>query len=376
MFDTQLAQAGSRRDHQTGSLSTPIYQTASFAHPALGCSTGFDYSRTANPTRQALEQTLAELEGGHSGFAFASGLAAIDAVSRLLNAGDRLVVTEDLYGGTYRLFQDTARRCGLDVVYVDTADAGAVQAALNHPSARALFVESPTNPLLKIADLRALSAMAHACGALAIADNTFLTCLQQRPLDQGMDLVIYSATKYLSGHNDVVAGAVITRSASLSEQIGFYQNAAGAILGPMDSWLVLRGIKTLSLRLARQQANASRIAAWLCAHPRVKRVRYPGLASHPGRDILKREQSGFGGMITFEIADPGRVPSILADVKVFLFAESLGGVESLMTYPLLQTHADMDPELLERLGIGRGVLRLSIGIEHADDLIADLERVL
>jgi cystathionine gamma-synthase len=375
-LDTLLAQAGCRHDATTGSISTPIYQTASFAHPALGQSTGFDYSRTSNPTRLALEETLAAIEGGHRGFAFASGLAAIDCLLRLFAPGDRLVVTEDLYGGTFRLFEKVFRPFGIEAVYVDTSDLAAVKAALANPRIRGIFIESPTNPLLKIADLRIIASLARAQGILTIVDNTFLTPCLQRPLDQGADLVVYSATKYLSGHNDVVAGAVVTCTPELSEKIGFFQNAIGGILGPQDSWLTLRGLKTLALRVARQQENALTVASWLSKHPHVRHVYYPGLPGHPGREILLREKSGWGGMISFEIDAAARVPAILSGMKVFLFAESLGGVESLITYPAVQTHADISEATRQRLGIHDRLLRLSIGIEDVQDLIRDLENVL
>lgn len=375
-IETQLAQAGCRRDAATGALSVPVYQTASFAHPGLGLSTGFDYSRTANPTRLALEEALVAAEGGDRGFAFASGLAAIDCALRLLNPGDRIVVTEDLYGGTFRLLEKTIRPSGIDPVYIDTSDSDAVERALDQPAVRALLVESPTNPLLKIADLDRLVAQARSRGILVMVDNTFLTFYCQRPLELGADLTVYSATKYLAGHNDVVAGAVVTRTAELSEQIAFFQNTVGAILGPQDSWLALRGLKTLPLRLRRQEENATRIAEWLEQHPRVNRVYYPGLPGHPGHETLRKQSTGFGAMVSFDVDDPGRIPAILSAVEVFLFAESLGGVESLITYPAIQTHADMDPALLERLGIGPGLLRLSVGIEQSDDLIRDLEAVL
>ncbi len=354
----------------------PIYQTASFAHPALAQSTGFDYSRTSNPTRLVLEETLALADGGVRGFAFASGLAAIDAVLRLFAPGDRLVVTEDLYGGTFRLLEKVWRPLGLELVYVDTADEAAVALALEQPGVRGLFVESPTNPLLRVADIRALAARARARGVLTIVDNTFLTPCLLRPLALGADLVVYSATKYLAGHNDVVAGAVVAAAAGVAERLAFYQNAVGAILGPQDAWLVLRGLKTLPLRMARQQANAQRLAEWLTTQPQVARVYYPGLPGHPGGAVLAREGSGPGGMVAFELHDAARVPAILAGVRVFLFAESLGGVESLITYPAVQTHADLDPATRARLGINDRLLRLSVGIEDVDDLIRDLETVL
>lgn len=373
---TILAQAGNRYDSKTGAISVPIYQTASFGHPALGQSTGFDYSRTSNPTRLVLEETLAKADRGHKGFAFASGMAAVDAILHLFIPGDRIVVTEDLYGGTFRIFEKVFRPLGIDAVYVDTSDLVAVRKALQAGKVRGVFVESPTNPLLKVADIRAISESARQVAALTIVDNTFLTPVAQRPLEQGADMVVYSATKYLAGHNDVVAGIVVTKSAELSERMGFFQNAIGGILGPQDSWLALRGLKTLPLRLRQQQENALAIAGWLAKHARVSRVYYPGLPTHPGRQILEREGSGYGGMISFEVTDPARVASILAGVKVFTYAESLGGVESLITYPVVQTHADIDAAIRERLGINHRLLRLSVGIEDIGELIDDLKGVL
>jgi cystathionine gamma-synthase/cystathionine beta-lyase len=373
---TTLAQAGSRRDARTGAVSVPIHQTACFNHPALGQSTGFDYSRTSNPTRLALEETLALADGGCRAFAFASGLAAIDSTLRLFRTGDRLVVTEDLYGGTFRLFDKIFGPLGIEAIYVDTTHLESVRQALKDPRVRGVFIETPTNPLLRIADIRAIATLAREHQALMIVDNTFLTPVLQRPLEQGADLVVYSASKYLAGHNDVVAGAVVASTPELADRMAFCQNAIGAILGPQDSWLTLRGMKTLPLRLARQQENATRLAAWLSRHPRVPAVHYPGLPDHPGRSILDREHAGYGAMIAFEVDDPARVPHILAGVKTFLFAESLGGVESLITYPAVQTHADLDPAVRERLGIHNRLLRLSVGIEDVEDLMADLEALL
>ena len=373
---TRLAQAGNRKDPITGSISVPIYQTASFGHPGLGQSTGFDYSRTSNPTRLVLEEILADADGGVKGFAFASGLAAIDAVLHLFRSGDRFIVTEDPYGGTFRLFEQVFRPLGLDAIYVDTSSLKAVQEALRFPGIKGIFIETPTNPLLKIADIRTIASWARAQDILTIVDNTFLTPVLQKPLELGADIAVYSATKFLSGHNDVVAGAVVVRTSELAERIGFYQNAIGSILGPQDSWLVIRGLKTLPLRLLKQQDNALQIAIWLSSHPHVKLVRYPGLPHHPGREILERESLGFGSMISFEIDAASRVADILSGLKVFLFAESLGGVESLITYPSVQTHADVDTETRNRLGINDRLLRLSVGIEDVNDLIHDLENVL
>lgn len=373
--DTILAQAGSRADERTGAVTAPIYQTATFRHPGLGLSTGYDYSRSLNPTRSALEETLAALDGGARGFAFASGLAAVSAVLGLFSPGDRIVVTEDLYGGTFRLFEKIHGKSGIRADYVDTSDPMAVKKALDGGAA-ALFIENPTNPLLKVADIPLLAELARERGALTIVDNTFLTPVLSRPLALGADITVYSASKYLGGHNDVVAGAAVAKTGELAERIYFQQNAVGAVLGPQDSFLVLRGLKTLSLRMERQEKNAMAVARFLESHPAVDRVFYPGLPSHPGRETLARTADGFGAMVSFEVKDRGKIPGILKEVKVFLFAESLGGTESLITFPAVQTHADMDPSVRERLGINDRLLRLSIGIEDAGDLIADLAAVL
>ncbi len=374
-LESYLAQCGSRWDDRTGATTMPIYQTATFRHPGLGRSTGYDYSRSGNPTRAVLEEALAHCDGGCRGLCFASGMAALDCLARLFAPGDRIVVTEDLYGGTYRLFERVYRPLGIKAVYADTSDTAAVEAALR-PGARALVVESPTNPLLKVADLRALGRLARARGALFVVDNTFMTPLLQRPLALGADIAVYSATKYLGGHNDVVGGALVVRDPAVAERLAFLQNAAGAVLGPQDCWLLLRGLKTLGVRLRRQQAGARAVAAFLRGHPAVTRVLYPGLDDHPGHDRQCIQAAGFGAMVSFELADPSRVADILAGVEVFLFAESLGGVESLITLPAVQTHADIEPETRARLGVTDGLLRLSIGLEEPDDLVADLEAVL
>ncbi|WP_300159521.1 PLP-dependent aspartate aminotransferase family protein [Solidesulfovibrio sp.] len=374
-LESYLAQCGSRWDDRTGATTMPIYQTATFRHPGLGRSTGYDYSRTGNPTRAALEETLATADGGCRGLCFASGMAALDCLTKLFAPGERIVVTEDLYGGTYRLFERVCRPMGVEAMYVDTSDTAAVEAALA-AGAKALLVESPTNPLLKVADLRALSRLARAHGALFVVDNTFMTPLLQRPLALGADVAVYSASKYLGGHNDVVAGAMVVRDPAVAERLAFFQNAAGAVPGPQDCWLLLRGLKTLGVRLRRQQASALDVAAYLCGHPAVSRVHYPGLASHPGHDRQTLQATGFGAMVSFELADPSRVEAILSGVRLFLFAESLGGVESLVTLPAVQTHADIEPERRARLGVTDGLLRLSIGLEDPADLIADLEAVL
>jgi len=374
-ISTQAVQTGLEWDTRTGSVAVPIYQTATFRHPGLGQSTGYDYSRSGNPTRQTLEDGIARLDGGARGFAYSSGMAAIANLLLLFKSGDHLIVTEDLYGGTCRLFDRIFSQYGLTFTYLDTSDSAAVQAAVT-PATRAIFVETLTNPLLKFANLGALSAICRQHNLLLIADNTFLTPYLLRPLELGADITVYSATKYLSGHNDTVAGVAVVKDPQLAEQVYFHQNAAGAVLGPQDSWLTIRGMKTLGVRLDRQQENAARIATWLKAHPRVGKVFYPGLAEHPGHDLMKRDARGFGAMIAFEVAEPALVEQVLLKTQLISFAESLGGVESLITFPEVQTHADIPPELRARLGINNLLLRLSVGIEDCNDLLEDLEQAL
>jgi cystathionine beta-lyase/cystathionine gamma-synthase len=356
-------------------VSMPVYQTATFRHEALGQSTGYDYSRSGNPNRTVLEQTMALLEGGERGLAFSSGMAAIDCILRLLKPGDSLIATEDPYGGTFRLLRNVYEERGIHTSFVDTSDLRAVRIALE-TKPRAILIESPTNPLLKIADIMAISAAARERGILIIVDNTFLTPWFQRPLALGADITVYSATKYLSGHNDVLAGLVVTKTKELGEKLYFYQNSIGAVPGPWDCWLVLRGLKTLALRLDRQQQNARQIAEWLTGQPHVTKVLYPGLEAHPGHELLASQASGFGSIVSFEVDNPGLAERMLSTVRVFLFAESLGGVESLITFPAAQTHADMDSGIRCRLGINDRLLRLSVGIEAAGDLIADLASAL
>jgi cystathionine beta-lyase/cystathionine gamma-synthase len=370
-ISTQATQIGLEWDTRTGAITVPIYQTATFRHPGLGQSTGYDYSRSGNPTRQALEEGIARLDGGARGFAYGSGMAAIANLLLLFKRGDHLIVTEDLYGGTYRLFEKIFKQYDLSFTYVDTSDLEAVAGAVR-PESRALFVESLTNPLLKVADIPALVALGRERGLLCIVDNTFLTPYLLRPLDLGADITVYSATKYLAGHNDTVAGLVVVKDPQLAETVYFHQNSVGAVLGPQDSWLSIRGMKTLSVRLDRQQENALKIACWLNSHARVSKVFYPGLPEHPGHDLMKRQCRGFGAMIAFEVDDPALVERLLLKTNVISFAESLGGVETLITFPELQTHADIQPEIRARLGINNRLLRLSVGIEDADDLIADL----
>jgi len=377
-ISTKIVQAGLVTDKTTGAISTPIYQTATFRHPELGHSTGYDYSRSQNPTRKAVEEALATLEEGHAGFAFASGMAAITAILMLYRPGDHLIITEDCYGGTYRIIDKLFAQFGLSATFVDTSDLRQVRQALQS-STKAILLETPTNPLMKIADIRAITSIARANNAQpihVIVDNTFLSPYLQRPLTLGADIVIHSGSKYLSGHNDVVCGLVVAGDPALCERIGFIQNATGAILGPQDSWLLLRGLKTLALRLRQQEENALVVAKWLATHSSVTKVYYPGLADHPGKEIQESQASGYGGMLSFVVDHPSLPAQVLRKVKVLQFAESLGGVESLITFPAVQTHADIPVDIREQLGISDCLLRLSVGIEDAEDILADLAQAL
>lgn len=362
-------------DPQTGAVSFPIYQSATFRHPGLGESTGYDYSRLQNPTREELENTIARLEGGTKGFAYASGMAAIANLMELFSPGDHLLVSDDQYGGTYRLFEEIGRKNGLTFDYVDTSDTAAVEAGIRD-NTRCVFVETPTNPMMKVADIRAICALAHARGILVIVDNTFLTPYYQRPLELGADIVTHSGTKFLGGHNDTLAGLVATKNEAIAERLALYQKTIGAQLAPFDCWLILRGIKTLHVRLDRQQENALRITEWLRAHPKVGSVHYVGLPEHPGHAVCASQAGGFGSMISFNVNDPALVAQVLGRVKLILFAESLGGVETLITYPMVQTHSAIPEEIRNRIGVTNTLLRLSVGIEDVEDLIADLAQAL
>jgi cystathionine beta-lyase/cystathionine gamma-synthase len=375
-IETITAHAGLCTDETTGSISTPIYQTAAFRHTALGVSTGYDYSRTANPTRKALENVMAELERGDRGFAFASGMAALTAILMIFETGDHLLVSDDLYGGTYRLLEKNFKQFGIDACYVDTNQTREIEQAIIPGKTKAILIETPTNPLMKITDLRKVIALAKQYGLITIVDNTFMTPYLQRPIEFGADIVIHSATKYLGGHNDVLGGIVVTRTPFLSERIGFIQNSTGGVLGPQDSWLMLRGIKTLAIRIDRQESNALKLAQWLYCHPAVKRIYYPGLQDHPGHQLQREQCTGFGAMIAFEVTETQLVEQIINRVKVLTFAESLGGVETLITYPVRQTHGDIPVEVRERTGITDKLLRISVGIEDSRDLIKDLEQAI
>jgi cystathionine beta-lyase/cystathionine gamma-synthase len=375
-MQTILAQGGTRRGDPTGAISTPIYQSATFRHLEYGVSTGYDYSRTSNPTRKELESLLATTEGGTGAFAFASGMAAVTAVLLLYQSGDHLVVSDDLYGGTYRVLEQNFRQFGLDATYVDLADEDALRGAVLPGRTKAVLAETPTNPLMKITDIAALSAMAREHSLHLIVDNTFCTPYLQRPIELGADIVIHSASKFLAGHNDVVAGAVVTAGEELAERVGFIQNATGAILGPQDSWLVLRGMKTLAVRMEAQQGSAGELAGWLQGHPEVEEVFYPGLRSHPGADVHSAQAGGPGAMLSFRLRGAQRVPSFINELKLIMFAESLGGVESLLTHPVKQTHADIPEEVRERIGVTEDLVRLSVGLESVADLRVDLDRAL
>jgi cystathionine beta-lyase/cystathionine gamma-synthase len=353
-----------------------ICPSAAFQHPALGQSTGFDYSRTGNPTRLALEESMAALEGGARALAFASGMAAVDAVMGLFSPGDTILVTEDMYGGTFRFFERFCKNRGLRFVYADTSATEQTADILKQQEFRGLFVELPTNPLLKVADLNALGTLAKKHGLIYIVDNTFLTPVFCRPLDFGADVTVYSATKYLGGHNDLVAGLAVARDAELGGRLAYIQNAVGAILSPFESWLLLRSLKTLSLRLKKHAENAREVAEFLSGHKAVANLRYPGLSTDPGHAILTSQARGHGAIISFEVASHAEVERILASVKVFFFAESLGAAESLITYPFVQTHADIPADMRTRSGLTDRLLRLSVGLEDPGDLIEDIARVL
>ena len=357
------------------SLAVPIYQTATFRNPSLGSEIEYSYSRCANPTRSALENTIALLEGGRAGFAFSSGLAAVLAVFSLLQCGDHVILSDDVYGGTYRQTEELWKHLGITCDAVDIGDTDAVRAAMR-PNTRMIYAETPTNPMMKVADLAALSQIAHQNGALLAVDNTFLTPIFQRPFLFGADIVIHSSTKYLSGHHDTIAGLVTANDQEILDRLALIQRTEGTGLSPFDCFLVLRGIKTLELRMKRHEENAIKVAAWLKKNPNVEKVYYIGLPEHPSYDVTKRQCEGFGGMISFKLADARLAEKALCSGRMIAFAESLGGADTLITYPLTQTHASVPKEIREKLGIDETLLRLSVGIEPAEDILADLERML
>ena len=357
-----------------GAISFPIYQTATFAHPALGESTGYDYSRVQNPTRQQLEKTVAALEQGTDAVAFSTGMAAILAVMELFAPGDHIVTEADLYGGTPRLFHTVSEPRGITFTTVNFSDGTAQVAAAIRPETKALYIETPTNPMMHVTDIRAAAELAHAHGALLIVDNTFLSPYLQNPLTLGADIVVHSGTKYLSGHNDTLAGFAVVKDAALAARLREISKTIGANLAPFDAWLLLRGIQTLAVRMDRAEENAMALAQWLKTRQEVTRVIYPGLPEHPGHALMKQQARGFGAMLTFEVRDKREVPALLKAVRLIRFAESLGGTESLLTYPITQTHADVPPEVLAANGLTDRILRLSVGIENINDLRTDLEQ--
>jgi cystathionine beta-lyase/cystathionine gamma-synthase len=372
-FETLAIHAGQDPEQATGAVVVPIFQTSTFAQEAVGKNKGYEYARTGNPTRTALETCLASLEGARWGLAFASGMAASDAVAHLLSKGDHVVMTDDVYGGTYRLFARVFDRAGIGLTAVDMRKPDAVRRAMRART-KLVWIETPSNPLLKVLDIGALAEMAHKARALALVDNTFASPYLQQPVKLGADVVLHSTTKYLGGHSDVVGGALVGNDAELRDRLAFLQNAAGGVPGPFDAWLVLRGAKTLSLRMERHSANAQAIAEWLAEHPRVTRVNYPGLASHPQHALARRQMRAFGGMLSFELrGGEAAAKRAAARTKIFALAESLGGVESLVEVPLAMTHGSVRGT---KLAPPAGLVRLSVGIETVDDLIADLAQAI
>lgn len=376
-FATRAIHAGQEPDPSTGAVMTPIFQTSTYAQSGLGEHKGYEYSRSGNPTRTALEQCLASLEDGQYGLAFASGLAAENTVLSLLSAGDHLLSCDDLYGGTYRLFERVLQRYKVTANYLSAGASVQDYEQAIRPNTRMLWLETPTNPLLKLVDIRALAEMAHRHKLIVVVDNTFASPYFQQPLHLGADIVVHSTTKYINGHSDVIGGALIVNDADHYEALKFHQNAAGGVPGPFDSWLTLRGIKTLPVRMRQHAENAMTVARFLAEHPRVEKVYYPGLPSHPDHELAKRQMSGFGGMVSFQFKGSyADVERVVRRFKVFALAESLGGVESLVCHPASMTHASIPREIREARGLTDTLLRLSVGIEDVEDLLIDLEQTL
>ena len=369
---TECIHAGQEPEPQTGAVTVPIYQTSTYVQPELGRHKGYEYARTKNPTRSALEASLAALERGKHAHCFASGMSAVDVVFRTLQAGDHVIAGEDMYGGSYRLFSRVLEKFGLQFTYVDTANVDAVRSAMR-PETKIVYLETPTNPMMRISDIAACADVAHRGGALVVVDNTFCSPYIQRPLDLGADIVLHSTTKFLNGHSDSVGGVVVSRSDEMAEKIGFLQNAVGAILSPFDSWLVLRGVKTLAVRMKRHEENGVAMAHYLSHHAKVKRVYYPGLPDHPQHALAKKQMNGFGSMISFELGSHEKAKGFLDRVRLCSLAESLGGVETLISHPESMTHGSVPVEIRKRLGITPGLVRISVGIEDIEDLVADLE---
>ncbi len=374
-FSTDAIHAGQEPDPSTGAIVTPIFQTSTFVQEEVGVDKGYVYARGHNPTRTALEKNIAVLEKGKSGFAFGSGLAAISTVMGLLKQGDHVVCSENLYGGTYRLFENVLVDHGLQFTYVDSSNPMAVETAIRDET-RMVYIETPTNPLLRLSDIHAISAITRGRGLLLVVDNTFMSPYFQNPLTLGADVVVHSSTKYLNGHSDVVGGVVVTSDEAVAEKVSFLQNAVGAVPGPFDCWLVLRGLKTLALRMREHDSNAREIARWLESHHKIEKVFYPGLPSNPQYGLARMQMRGFGGMISFEVGDFERGKKVLEGVKLFALAESLGAVESLISHPASMTHASVPREERLKMGLTDGLVRISVGVEEFDDLKADLERAL
>ena len=375
-FDSKVVHGALGTEPLTGAVSMPIFQAATFRHPEFGQTTGFAYSRLENPTRLELERTMAILEGGIRGFAFSSGQAANMAVFSLLEPGDHIILSDDIYGGTFRIIGDVFGKYGIEHTYVDMSDMDTVQAAIQK-NTKMFFIETPTNPMMKVADIHAVSEIAKGIGALTVVDNTFLTPYFQKPLTLGADIVTHSSTKYLGGHNDTISGIVVVKDdEEIAEKINIHIKSHGSQLAPLDSWLVLRGIKTLAVRMDKHNANAKKVAHWLREQKKVEKVYYVGFEDHKDYDVTLKQTTGFGGMISFTVDSEETVMKILKNVDMIMFAESLGGTETLITYPTTQTHEDTPEDVKEKLGITRSFLRMSVGIENPDDIIADLDRAM
>jgi cystathionine gamma-synthase len=374
-FETIAVSGISGGDKATGAISYPIYQAATFRHNGLNNSTGYDYSRAQNPTREEAEKTLAVLEGGKEAIGFSSGVAAITACIHLFKSGDHIVLSDDLYGGTYRLFEDIYKDFGISVTFVDTTDIKNILDVIEN-NTKAIFIETPSNPMMKVTDIRAVADITENNGLLLIVDNTFLTPYYQKPLDLGADLVIHSGTKFIGGHHDLLAGFIVGNDEEILQKLRRIHMSTGATLSPFDSWLVLRGLKTLHIRLDRAQENSIKVAKYLQSNPNIEKVYYVGLEDFEGYELNKKQSTGFGATLSFRVKDKDLVPQILNNVQVIRFAESLGGVETLITYPITQTHSEIPEEIKKRLGVDEYLLRLSVGIENVEDLINDLENAI
>jgi cystathionine gamma-lyase/homocysteine desulfhydrase len=372
---TKLIHGGIAGDPHTGAVSVPIYQVSTYKQDEVGKHRGFEYSRTGNPTRYALEELIKDLEEGVAGFAFGSGMAAISSVMMLFNSGDHIILTDDVYGGTFRVVTKVLNRLGLEATFVDTSDISNIDKEIR-PNTKAIFIETPTNPLLKVTDIKEVAKIAKAKNLLFIVDNTFNTPYWQNPITLGADIVLHSATKYIGGHSDVVAGLVVVNSDKLAEDLHFVQNSVGAVLGPQDSWLLIRGLKTLGIRMEEHEVNTKKIIDFLSEHPTVEKVFYPGIEIHPGHEVAKSQARGFGGMVSFDVGSLEKANEVLSKVKYFTLAESLGAVESLISVPAQMTHASIPKERRAELGITDGLVRISVGIEDVEDLLEDLENAL